>query len=176
MRHASDLIPVFLFIGVAFVLFTSISDVPMQLRRHLPGFMLALSGTASAQSSGSGLDSQIDAQWHAPNKNFWDQSVDKTINAEGTYGFIFNSSKDPRGVTYGDYNYCNMPHVRKQEYKKPSREYELEYVEVIHRHHKRTPYDSNLVSASFIRKGHEANHQLTPSSSRTRRRRTIAAR
>lgn len=29
-----------------------------------------------------------------------------------------------------------MPHVRKQEYKTPSKEYELEYVEVIQRHHK----------------------------------------
>lgn len=29
-----------------------------------------------------------------------------------------------------------MPHVRKQEYKVPSKEYELEYVEVIQRHHK----------------------------------------
>ncbi|OXB34136.1 acid phosphatase [Cryptococcus neoformans] len=36
-----------------------------------------------------------------------------------------------------------MPHVRKQEYKVPSKEYELEYVEVIQRHHKRTPYASN---------------------------------
>ncbi|KAI9848719.1 MAG: hypothetical protein M1837_006806 [Sclerophora amabilis] len=36
-----------------------------------------------------------------------------------------------------------MPHVRKEEYVKASAEYQLEYVEVIHRHHKRTPYASN---------------------------------
>ncbi|WVQ82669.1 hypothetical protein IAT38_004801 [Cryptococcus sp. DSM 104549] len=36
-----------------------------------------------------------------------------------------------------------MPHVRKTEYKVPSKEYKLQYVEVIQRHHKRTPYASN---------------------------------
>ncbi|XAO27127.1 hypothetical protein I312_105969 [Cryptococcus bacillisporus CA1280] len=43
-----------------------------------------------------------------------------------------------------------MPHVRKQEYKVPSKEYELEYVEVIQRHHKRTPYASNTFSKEDI--------------------------
>lgn len=32
-----------------------------------------------------------------------------------------------------------MPHVRAQEYKKPSKEYQLEYVEVVQRHHKVGP-------------------------------------
>ncbi len=52
-----------------------------------------------------------------------------------------------------------MPHVRKSEYKIPSSEYQLQYVEIIQRHHKvnhhsgayeegayagqRTPYASN---------------------------------
>lgn len=36
-----------------------------------------------------------------------------------------------------------MPHVRSREYPVPSSEYTLEYVEVMHRHHKRTPYASN---------------------------------
>lgn len=36
-----------------------------------------------------------------------------------------------------------MPHVRKSEYKPPACEYSLKYVEVIQRHHKRTPYASN---------------------------------
>lgn len=36
-----------------------------------------------------------------------------------------------------------MPHVRRREYPVPSSEYTLEYVEVMHRHHKRTPYASN---------------------------------
>lgn len=36
-----------------------------------------------------------------------------------------------------------MPHVRKSEYKVPPKEFELRYLEVIQRHHKRTPYSSN---------------------------------
>ncbi|KAI9706302.1 MAG: hypothetical protein M1820_004878 [Bogoriella megaspora] len=36
-----------------------------------------------------------------------------------------------------------MPHVRAQEYPKADPTYKLEYVEVIHRHHKRTPYAAN---------------------------------
>ncbi|KAJ7837045.1 phosphoglycerate mutase-like protein [Mycena olivaceomarginata] len=55
---------------------------------------------------------------------------------------IFNSSTVP-DASYGEYNWCNMPHVRPREYKTPSHEYTLEYVEVIQRHHKRTPYASN---------------------------------
>ncbi|KAL8786978.1 MAG: hypothetical protein Q9195_007990 [Heterodermia aff. obscurata] len=36
-----------------------------------------------------------------------------------------------------------MPHVRRAEYPKVNSSYVLEYVEVIHRHHKRTPYAAN---------------------------------
>ena len=36
-----------------------------------------------------------------------------------------------------------MPHVRAREYIRPASSYELKYVEVIQRHHKRTPYASN---------------------------------
>ncbi|EIM82924.1 phosphoglycerate mutase-like protein [Stereum hirsutum FP-91666 SS1] len=63
------------------------------------------------------------------------------LNGTGAPG-IFNSSTTPDDV-YGEYNWCNMPHVRSKEYKTPSKEFTLQYVEVIHRHHKRTPYASN---------------------------------
>ncbi|KAJ7063445.1 histidine phosphatase [Mycena amicta] len=63
------------------------------------------------------------------------------LNGTGAPG-IFTSSSTP-DKEYGVYNWCNMPHVRTQEYKTPSRGYTLEYVEVIQRHHKRTPYGSN---------------------------------
>lgn len=36
-----------------------------------------------------------------------------------------------------------MPHVRAKEYQIPKEGYDLVYVEVIQRHHKRTPYASN---------------------------------
>lgn len=42
----------------------------------------------------------------------------------------------PRDIGITDNLIVQMPHVRKQEYKVPSKEYELEYVEVIQRHHK----------------------------------------
>ncbi|KAF4621615.1 hypothetical protein D9613_012605 [Agrocybe pediades] len=63
------------------------------------------------------------------------------LSGNGAPG-IFNSSTTP-DAQYGTYNWCNMPHVRLREYKQPPKRYSLEYVEVIQRHHKRTPYASN---------------------------------
>ncbi|EER29021.1 hypothetical protein D8B26_000765 [Coccidioides posadasii str. Silveira] len=83
----------------------------------------------------------VDASWHAPSSTEIND-LDKVLNASGVYGFIFNSSHTP-DKDYGQYNWCNMPHVRRREYTKPPKDYELQYVEVIHRHHKRTPYQSN---------------------------------
>lgn len=99
---------------------------------------VALVASASSQDAGVA----VDLSWHAPN-NTQINSLSSVINGIGIYNFIFNSSVDPAGVNYGDYNWCNMPHVRAQEYVQPSSDYELVYVEVIHRHHKRTPYASN---------------------------------
>ncbi|ORY10617.1 histidine acid phosphatase-like protein [Clohesyomyces aquaticus] len=85
---------------------------------------------------------QVDLGWHAPKKT-WINDLSQVLNGTGTHGFIFNSSVLPTGTPYGSYNWCNMPHVRAKEYPVASVEYKLEYVEVIHRHHKRTPYASN---------------------------------
>ncbi|KAJ3873944.1 histidine phosphatase [Lentinula edodes] len=63
------------------------------------------------------------------------------LNGTGAPG-IFNSSITPDSE-YGIYNWCNMPHVRTEEYLAPSSNYTLKYIEVIQRHHKRTPYASN---------------------------------
>ncbi|KAF8664201.1 hypothetical protein AX16_000764 [Volvariella volvacea WC 439] len=68
-------------------------------------------------------------------------SLDWAFEGSGAPG-IFNSS-GVRNEDYGMYNWCNMPHVRKREYVTPPKQYKLEYVEVIQRHHKRTPYGSN---------------------------------
>ncbi|OAA57952.1 histidine acid phosphatase [Niveomyces insectorum RCEF 264] len=81
----------------------------------------------------------------------------------GVYGFWFHGSALPPGTPYGTYNWCNMPHVRPSEYVVPSavasppdgsggsrsprdrrRHPRLRYVEVLQRHHKRTPYAANL--------------------------------
>jgi hypothetical protein len=53
------------------------------------------------------------------------------LNGTGTNSFVFNSSQLPVGTPYGTYNWCNMPHVRAQEYPRASEEYELVYVEVL---------------------------------------------
>ncbi|KAM0786209.1 hypothetical protein ACM66B_007013 [Microbotryomycetes sp. NB124-2] len=59
------------------------------------------------------------------------------LQGSGTNGQLWQ----PQQVSdkqYGVYNY-----VRAKEYKQPTKGYKLQYVEVIHRHHKRTPYASN---------------------------------
>lgn len=81
----------------------------------------------------------VDLSWHAPAQSQVN-SLSSAINGTGTYGFVFNSSQAPLDT----YNWCNMPHVNPKTYPRvKDSSYKLEYVEVIHRHHKRTPYASN---------------------------------
>ncbi|KAI0880149.1 phosphoglycerate mutase-like protein [Annulohypoxylon maeteangense] len=83
----------------------------------------------------------VDLGWYPPS-NTSINNLTAVLDNQGVYGFIFNTSDTPK-AQYGAYNWCNMPHVRKSEYVKPAAEYKLTYVEVIQRHHKRTPYASN---------------------------------
>lgn len=118
------------------------------------GFIGALV-TGLAQN---GQTVDVDLNWYAPNATAIN-NLTQVIEGSGVYGFIYNSSVTP-AEQYGDYNWCNMPHVRATEYKKASPEYSLQYVEVvsfphpiepvsspnalqIHRHHKRTVYAAN---------------------------------
>lgn len=71
----------------------------------------------------------IDLSWHAPNKT-WINDLSQVLNSNDTHGFYFGGSVLPPGTPYATYNWCNMPHVRRQEYLKASEEYSLEYVEV----------------------------------------------
>ncbi|KAL6705890.1 hypothetical protein ACN47E_006350 [Coniothyrium glycines] len=124
-----------LFIGTVYTLFHLWEpDLDMYFSRRIVPLLFGSLDTA--------LTSAVHLGWYAP-KQTWINSVDQVLNGTGTYGFEFGGSQLPDGVKYGTYNWCNMPHVRKQEYKKTSDEFELIYVEVIHRHHKRTPYASN---------------------------------
>lgn len=84
---------------------------------------LALTRPAVSTKHGDG------AGWHAPAQGDVN-NLTKALHGEGVYGFIFNSSDTPDDK-YGTYNYCNMPHVRRQEYIKPSDKYELKYVELV---------------------------------------------
>ena len=105
------------------------------------------------------MNISVDLSWHTPISSTI-SSLSSAINGTGTYGFIFNSSTLPKEIPdgiviffllkilvahiyLGAYNWCNMPHVRRAEYPRVNSSYVLEYVEVIHRHHKRTPYAAN---------------------------------
>ena len=83
----------------------------------------------------------VDLSWYAPAASLIN-NLTNVVSDTGVYGFIYNSSTTPDSE-YGTYNWCNMPHVREDIYTTPSSDYELAYVELIHRHHKRTPYASN---------------------------------
>lgn len=76
-----------------------------------------------------GNAASVDLSWHAPNSTAIND-VSQAIGGTGVYGFIYNSSVTPADK-YGVYNWCNMPHVRATEYKKPASEYKLQYVEVV---------------------------------------------
>ncbi|KAK7949215.1 histidine phosphatase superfamily [Apiospora aurea] len=89
-----------------------------------PASSLLLSAAAASAAS-------VNLDWHAPAVSAVN-NLTSALQATGTYGFIFNTSRMP-DAQYGTYNWCNMPHD----------EYELRYVEVIQRHHKRTPYAAN---------------------------------
>ncbi|KAK2729804.1 Counting factor 60 [Colletotrichum kahawae] len=102
---------------------------------------LAVFGTGSGALSGTAGAGGVDLTWHAPASSEVN-NLTSVISGKGVWGFIYDTSATPDDK-YGQYNWCNMPHVRKTEYVKASDEYELKYVELIHRHHKRTPYASN---------------------------------
>jgi acid phosphatase len=103
-------------------------------------YILPLLWTPTATTKGQSPNEGL--KWYAP-KQSWINDLSAMINGSGTHGFNFAGSRLPEGTRYGTYNYCNMPHVRREEYDIVGEEYELRYVEVIHRHHKRTPYASN---------------------------------
>ncbi|GAM84908.1 hypothetical protein ANO11243_029100 [Dothideomycetidae sp. 11243] len=93
--------------------------------------------------SGPGLSNLRDgtaaqvAPWYAPTASDID-NLSTIMNATGVFGMTFTSSS----VQYSD-NWCNMPHVRADKYPLVDPSYQLRFVEVIHRHHKRTPYADN---------------------------------
>jgi hypothetical protein len=121
MGHAR-LVALYIFgiVCAAFILVQLFNWDFISMRSIIP---LALSSSVVAQNA------TVDLNWHAPKKT-WINNLGQVLNGTGTNGFVFNSSQLPAGTKYGTYNWCNMPHVRKQEYMKASEEYELAYVEV----------------------------------------------
>lgn len=139
LRHAFLIIPAALCLWTSLLyLLTSLAYADITIQD-----LLKSSGKGNRQISF--VDSTmaaVDLGWYPPNAT-WITNLTDIVNGTGVHGFIYNSSSLPDGVAYGTYNWCNMPHVNKITYQKPSSEYTLQYVEVIHRHHKRTPYAAN---------------------------------
>ena len=123
----------------------TVTMIPKMLPLLWP-FVPALSYGQTASSAAPDAQdpsSPVDIGWYPPSNTSVD-SLASAVNHTGTYGFIFSSSQTPSSAPYSTYNWCSMPHVRPQEYvRPPSEKFKLEYVEVIHRHHKRTPYAAN---------------------------------
>lgn len=119
----------------------------MRFHEAAPALVAAVFGHATA-SAGQGScvgAHNVSLNWQPPAKNSVND-LENAINGTGANGFIFSSSQVPADA----FNWCNMPHTNIETYVKPSKEYKLEYVEVIHRHHKRTPYADN----TFPREGY----------------------
>lgn len=102
------------------------SNMVMRLR-NLFVFGSLARGIAAQCSQRNG---SIDLGWHAPNKTHVND-LNFVINGTGANGFIYNTSVTPVTAGYGTYNWCNMPHVRRQEYVKAPEGYKLEYVELV---------------------------------------------
>jgi len=85
--------------------------------------------TAAVAGQSSSTAQPVDLSWHPPNASAIN-NLTQVLSGTGVYGFIYNSSITPDSQ-YGEYNWCNMPHVRQQEYRKPDEDYELAYVELV---------------------------------------------
>lgn len=112
--------------SVLLVLFITGTKVLSLRPSHTPT-AIVLAGPNMANSTAAA----VDLGWYAPAQTLINNLTNvASANTAGVYGFIYNSSYTPDAV-YGQYNWCNMPHVRASEYIKPSDEYDLVYVELV---------------------------------------------
>lgn len=123
-------------------LFAALSHVSLSVAQAGYGAPGYGHGSGNGKGNGAGnctANTNVSLSWYPPAKSQIN-TLSSAINGTGIYGFIFNSSQGPPNT----YNWCNMPHTNAQTYPKVNdSSYTLEYVEVIHRHHKRTPYAAN---------------------------------
>ena len=91
------------------------------------GSSFIVAATAFARH-GAGAAS-VDVGWYPPRPGVIN-NLTHVLTTSGVYGFVYNSSY-PTDVPYGTYNWCNMPHVRREEYVRPPDEYVLRYVEIV---------------------------------------------
>lgn len=110
------------------ILLYALSDLIMILT---PYFSLLLGFSATQAFRKNGSTDSSEAAWFPPNRTQIND-LSSAINGTGVYGFIFNNSYTETGNSYyGGYNWCNMPHVNKRTYPRPSSGFALQYVEVV---------------------------------------------
>ena len=115
--------------------------LPNSVSASISSLVLASSVQHVSAQKNCPAPGEVDLVWHAPNATEIN-NLSSVVNGTDIYGFVFNATT-PEDVPYSTYNWCNMPRIRATEYPAAPAEYKLEYVEVIHRHHKRTPYADN---------------------------------
>jgi hypothetical protein len=111
---------------IILILFWTVSQEYITMRTNPRSSFIAAIAASLARH---GKAATVDLSWHAPNATAIN-NLTQVIGGTGVYGFIYNNSEVP-AHQYGIYDWCNMPHVRATEYKKPSSEYKLQYVEVV---------------------------------------------
>ncbi|RMZ83977.1 hypothetical protein DV737_g1283, partial [Chaetothyriales sp. CBS 132003] len=116
----------------------SIAILVNMWRGNAPYSVVAAVALAGAQGAAS---SKPDLSWYKPNATRIN-NLTSVINGTGVFGFQFQPVTPP-SLPPNTYNWCNMPRVNPTTYTPAPDGYKLEYVEVIHRHHKRTPYADN---------------------------------
>jgi hypothetical protein len=112
-------------LGVLLILQIVVQEV-IAMRSH-PRLSAIIAATAFGHYNMAAAS--IDLGWYPPNATVIN-NLTNVVDAMGVYGFIYNNSY-PTDVPYGTYDWCNMPHVRKEEYQRPSDEYKLKYVELV---------------------------------------------
>ena len=113
------------FLGIVLLL-RIVSQDYLAMRTSLRSNLMAAVAASRAQHSNAAT---IDLSWYAPNATNIN-NLTQVMTSSGFYGWSYNNSQVPADE-YGIYNWCNMPHVRKTEYKMPAPEYKLRYVEVV---------------------------------------------
>ena len=117
-------------VGCILILYSTIINGIMRFRIPQIALLASTSGMTFAASCPQVDTSKISLAWHPPNKTAINDLA-TVINGTGVSSYIFNSSSTPAGASYSTYNWCNMPHVRAEEYVKAPAGYKLEYVEVV---------------------------------------------
>lgn len=142
-RRVAGVVWTILTVGITFAVFVKVLQVTLPALPDLYSLLTtSTSGHTLFGKDYSGPD------WHAP-RGTDINDLSKAFDGTGPMARKIvpktsaGASEQPEGWDYADYNYCNMPHVTKEEYEKKGDEFELVFVEVIQRHHKRTPYATN---------------------------------